>query len=358
MVHKLKACLYDPYLNTLGGGEKYFLTVAESLSNLNYQVDIIWNGDPTVLKSAEIRFGLKLGKVNLIRSQIFSKNQLIQKYLYLREYNLSFVVSDGSLPWLFAKNNYLHFQVPFTHQSSLLDRLKLTLIKKIICNSVFTENYIRRQYLTQNTSVLYPPIDLPIKNKTISKSKQILSVGRFDNILNTKRHDILIEAFKEFSKHTKEYKLILVGGSVDINSQYINKLKSSIAKLPAEIRLNVNPNELISLYQSSSIYWHAAGFGVDEKSNPENTEHFGISIVEAMSYGCLVFAPQKGGIKEIIIDNKNGFFYDTVRELVNKTLKIITQKNQIKLRTNAIKTIRLFGKTHFFNNFKNIINHG
>ena len=352
----LKACLYDPYLNTLGGGEKYFFNLVETLCNANYQVDIIWNGDHNILNQAERRFNLNLSKVKFIRSQIFSQGHLFQKFFFLQKYDLSLVISDGSIPWLFARKNYLHFQVPFRHHSSLLDKLKLALIQKIICNSKFTENYIKLQYITQNTAVLYPPIDLPSKPTTTLKGQQILSVGRFDNILNTKRHDILIQAFKEFYKTNKQYKLILAGGSIDTSSEYINKLKSSVAKLPVELKFNITTDELITLYQNSSIYWHAAGYGVDEKTNPENTEHFGISIVEAMSYGCVVFAPQKGGIKEIINNQKNGYFYETFKELASKTNNYVQQNNPNQIRTQAIKTSKLFEKDNFVKNFKKIIN--
>ena len=35
-----RAAIYDPYLDTLGGGERYCLSVVEFLLQNNYQVDI------------------------------------------------------------------------------------------------------------------------------------------------------------------------------------------------------------------------------------------------------------------------------------------------------------------------------
>ena len=59
-----KAAIYNPYLNTLGGGERYTITFANVLAEAGYDVDIEWN-DPKILKQLSERFGLKL--VNTIK---------------------------------------------------------------------------------------------------------------------------------------------------------------------------------------------------------------------------------------------------------------------------------------------------
>ena len=58
-MHK-RVAIYDPYLDTLGGGERYCLTVAEILLKNNYQVDLFWSGDKTLIEKAEKRFSLNL----------------------------------------------------------------------------------------------------------------------------------------------------------------------------------------------------------------------------------------------------------------------------------------------------------
>ncbi len=45
--------------------------------------------------------------------------------------------------------------------------------------------------------------------------------------------------------------------------------------------------ELADLYARASIFWHAAGLGEDAEDDPNRMEHFGISIVEAMSAGAV-----------------------------------------------------------------------
>jgi len=50
-------------------------------------------------------------------------------------------------------------------------------------------------------------------------------------------------------------------------------------------------------------------------------EHFGISIVEAMASGAVVFAYKGGGPKETILHGKTGYLYSTRKQLIEYTHK-------------------------------------
>ena len=73
--------------------------------------------------------------------------------------------------------------------------------------------------------------------------------------------------------------------------------------------------DLAGLYQEAEIYWHGTGLGTDLEQEPEKAEHFGISLVEAMSAGCVVFAYGSGGPREIITDGVDGFLYSSTEDL-------------------------------------------
>ena len=53
-MHK-RVAIYDPYLDTLGGGERYCLTVAEILLKKGYLVDLFWSGDKDLIEIAETK---------------------------------------------------------------------------------------------------------------------------------------------------------------------------------------------------------------------------------------------------------------------------------------------------------------
>ena len=97
----LRAGIYDPYLDTLGGGERYAVTVAHCLLQKGWGVNIFWD-DRKIQKKIRERFGLNLKGVNFAPN-IFKK-PLFRKYQVLRKYDLIFYISDGSIPFLFANS--------------------------------------------------------------------------------------------------------------------------------------------------------------------------------------------------------------------------------------------------------------
>src|SRR3989339_272253 len=89
-------------------------------------------------------------------------------------------------------------------------------------------------------------------------------------------------------------------------------------------------DQIIDIYGRSKIFWSATGFDVDENKNPEKVEHFGISLIEAMSAGCVPIVYKAGGYKEII-DNENcGFLWENLDELITLTKQIMTDYTKLR----------------------------
>ena len=61
----MRAGIFDPYLDTLGGGERYMMTVAESLVKQGWEVDIFWD-DRGVRQGIEERLGISLKKIKFV----------------------------------------------------------------------------------------------------------------------------------------------------------------------------------------------------------------------------------------------------------------------------------------------------
>src|SRR5690606_27468423 len=154
------------------------------------------------------------------------------------------------------------------------------------------------------SEVIYPYISNEFfQNFSEKKQKYILVVGRFFTQLHAKRQDLAIEWFLELQKLNKctDYKLQLVGSVKDADKPYYDKLQQ-MAKGNENIEFypNVSFKELLQLYKNAEIYWHMTGIDVDEKKYPEKVEHLGITPLEAMASGCIVFAYNAGGLKELI----------------------------------------------------------
>ncbi|MBM3205360.1 glycosyltransferase family 4 protein [Candidatus Shapirobacteria bacterium] len=351
-----KAAIYDPYLDTLGGGERYTLTVADCLNKNDFRVDIFWD-DKSIKSKIEPRLGIKVERINFLPN-IFNKSGNEKKRI-LRNYDLIFFLSDGSIPFLTAKQNLLHFQVPFhgVGGKNLLNRLKLRKIKAIICNSLFTKKFIDQEYGVQG-KVIYPPVNVEAF-KVLKKENLILNVGRFTDLLHQKRQDVLIKAFKDlkarYPQETEDWRLILAGGDKE-GGNFVKKLKTMAIGLPIQIMTNPQFNYLKRLYGQAKIFWTAAGFGIDEEKEPEKVEHFGITTVEAMAAGCVPVVIRKGGQPEIVKEGENGLLWEEEKELVEKTLSLIKKPKEIlRISQKAQKSALAFSEKNFCQKLMNLI---
>lgn len=325
---KNKSLIVSPYLDHLGGGERYMLEIARILENLGHEITIAWDDAKQVTDLAK-KQGIKLSppKLNPQIKKLYFHGKPFKMLKSTKKYDLIFYLSDGSIPLLGGKKNIIHFQVPFQNISkhSILNKFKLIKISHTIVNSQFTKNTIDKEYGIKS-QVIYPPVDLI--NFSKSKKNIILSVGRFEPSLNVKKQNVLIEAFKLLAPTRKKWKLVLAGAAKDDASKFIKSLKDQSDGFDIEIVTNISHAKLHTYYQEAAIYWHAAGYGVNEEKNPELTEHFGITTVEAISAGCVPLVIPKGGQKEIV--HNSIFHWSTPEELAQKTNKIIKNPKQFQ----------------------------
>jgi len=346
------ALIFNPYLDTLGGGEFYTLLVVDFLIKNNFSLEIAWPYKDILAKITQ-RFGLKLEnrvKINNKASSILKKSKnLLQKYLFSKDYQLIFYISDGSIPFLFGKINWLLFQAPFQNVDgrSLLNQIKLRNIHQVLCYSNFVKKFIDKEYKV-DAKVVYPAIsDSFFCLKPIKKENIILSVGRFDQIMNAKKQDVLVSVFKQmFDKGLRNWQLVLLGGLMKENS-YFKTLKKLAHGYPIKIMTNIDFKTLVNYYQKAKIYWHAAGYGENLDLYPEKAEHFGISILEAMVSGAVPLIYNAGGSSEIIGENKE-LLWLSKKDLEDKTKLLINNELLLKrLRQLVAKRAHFFNQENF-----------
>jgi len=349
----MKAGIFDPYLDTIGGGERYALTLAEFLLREGWEVDLFWD-NPKVKKELTERLGLKIDQINF-KPAIFKKS-LLEKVKKLRKYDFIFYLSDGSIPFLFGRKNILHFQVPFhdINGKNFLNKIKLGNIHKIVCNSFFTKKFIDKEFGIES-EVVYPPVAVE-EFKPGEKENIILSVARFTDLLHSKRQDILVEVFKKMvDEGLKDWRLFLIGGAED-GKKLVAKLKKETRGYPIEILTNVSFEELKKNYSKAKIFWHAAGFGIDEEKEPEKVEHFGITPIEAMASGAVPVVIAKGEAPKIIKNELNGFLWSTKEELAKISMTLINRPEKLKEISQNTQTSSLdYSKQIFWRKFHEII---
>ncbi len=341
----MKAAVYNPYLDTMGGGERYSMAVVQALLQAGYKVDLEWKNKEIVSK-LEARFGINIKDA-----------QVVEDIKRGDGYDICFWVSDGSIPLLRARKNWLHFQVPFKNVGgkTLINKMKLFRIAKVICNSQFTKKVIDKEYGV-NSVVFYPPVDIK-KFKAKKKENIVLYVGRFSSLKQAKGQEYLIEVFKKiYDSGLPDWRLILAGGVEVGASDLIPKLRQSAEGYPISIFESPDFSILQDLYGKAKIFWSASGYGIDEEKEPELVEHFGITTVEAMSAKAVPVVYAAGGQKEIVDDGLNGLLWKTKLGLKNKTIKLIHSSRALQeMSKEAQKKSKSYSYERFFQEIHSLL---
>lgn len=336
----VKIGIFDPYLDTLGGGERYMLTAAACLSS-EHEVILFWD-DKGIVSQASEKLGISLEHIAIAKN-IFSRQvPLFQRLIKLKSFNRIIFLSDGSIPFFLSKKLLIHFQfpVPWVNGKSLTTRLKFMGVRRAICNSHYTKHFIDEIFGIKSR-VLYPPAMMISNTAIYDKENIILSVGSFVGLPEGgtfKKHELMINAFKKIVDNgVKDWRLVLVGSPLKKDIGYVKNLHSIVHEYPISILENVAFQDLQSIYKKAKIYWHAAGYGEDLNKYPQRAEHFGITTVEAMGYGVVPVVINAGGQKEIVEDGKSGYLWITEEEFIAKT---ITLMQNVKLRESIGKHAR------------------
>lgn len=345
----MKIAIFHNALDNIGGAEIVDLIMARELKADIYTTNIDKE------KIEKIGFTTKnifsVGKVPI--NAPFRQEAIYWRFKFLnveekfkKKYNFYIIAGDWAMPAaLHHKPNLWYVYSPtreiwdlyeYTRENTLpkfpynLDKYAFDLwvfyrkilnkydsnkIDNLIAISKNVQNRIKK-YLNRNSKIIYPPTET--KKYRYKKYKDYwLSVNR---LINHKRIDLQLKAF---SKMPKE-KLIIVGSYE--KAWHFKKYVDYIEKIKpknVEIKSWISDKELIRLYSECK------GF-----ITTSNKEDYGLTVIEAMASGKPVIAPNEGGYKETVINNKTGILIDNINE--NKIIKAVKRTNE-KLEKNSLK---------------------
>ena len=392
-----KIGIYNPYLQTKGGGERMSLALAETLAADDTSEVFLVTHSNTDLDMLAKYFDLDLHKLKL---KIIRTDNLFLKLvarLHLPSMARNFFFDTTTLRALKKEkfdvfvNSCYHSNMPSPSPNGVylcmfpqtlenndvtigfvkrmyLDTMRVVnrvfmhprhkyptdTYKLVISISEFTKSYVKKLW-HRSGPILYPVCEDMKQKNQLSKQKIILHVGRFfENAGNNhhKRQDMLIESFANLKDlHKDGWELHFVGSvAEDVGAlKYILELMKNAQGLPIHFHFNSSFGELKDLYNKATIYWHATGFGSDIDESPERQEHFGISTVEAMSTGTIPIVINTAGQKEIITNGGDGYLWDTQDELITQTRLVAGMENaeRKKISNNAEDSAKRFNATSF-----------
>lgn len=354
--------LSENLLGDSGGAESYGAHMAQTLSE-KYDVTIVSKKGYTDKDNVQNKYNLKsinietvdcaegCTKVGRVLSRLAMREQ-IKTLLKNGQYDLFINTNSNRMPGFteipcvhlihFPKPNYNNY-----FPKLIGDRLNHKYINSynlFLANSIFTKKWIH-SYWGIDAKVLYPPIYTePIANTSKDlgiRENIILMVGRINPIKKIKE---AAEVFcSGIGKKYPDYSLHIIGNKDKSELDYYEEIKGLLNTNKIFMHTDIDYSELISWYRKAKIFWHFAGYMIDEDSDPENMEHFGMTTVEAMTQGCVPVVINKAGQKESVKDGYDGFRWSTVEELNIKTEQLISDNYLLNIMSlNAIEDSKRF----------------
>jgi glycosyltransferase involved in cell wall biosynthesis len=164
----------------------------------------------------------------------------------------------------------------------------------VIAICPYSERHVKQSWEVDSpTHVIYPAIDPALYART-EKKKKIISIGHFfeEQDGHSKNQHILAQAFDGLDG----YELLLAGNATNSDTAYVRKVRRAAEGKNIRIEINRSNGFLKAELGSSSHFWHANGYN---RSEPHQTEHFGIVVLEAIASGVVPIVHASGGAAEI-----------------------------------------------------------
>ncbi len=308
----MKIAIINEYLTSYGGAEKTFKVLADIFEDAELFTLFY---DPKIKKQL-----LPIRRINASFLQklpkFFKKHyQLLLPFLPiaaetidLRDFDIVISTSHSFIKGIITRPKTTHICYCFSPTRYLWDKSRKNILlhyfrvwdrqaservdKFIACSETVKQRIYK--YYKRDSVVIYPPVQFPISNFKFPNKSQF-SNDQFPNefylivsqLRRYKRIDIAIEAFNKLG-----LPLIIIGdGSEKLNLQRMAKKNIKFLGFQSDEKVR-------EYYQNCTAFIFPT------------EDDFGITPVEAMSYGKPVLAFRKGGATETVIEGKTGEFFD------------------------------------------------
>jgi len=306
-----------------------------------------------------IKLFRKYRKANLV-NDFMSQNQ-----------NIRAIIVDHWKSLELLKENYLNkFKTICLLHSKEINHEKGTQLNKrmlkstnkakfIVANSNFTKELaIKNGIDPSKIHVIFPGIKIPkiIDNKYIMEAKKmysdsfpkIITVARLDK---RKGHDKILMVIKNLKSKFPKIKYICIGFGDEENN--LIKLSKELSLEKEVIFLkDINENLKLALISESNL------FLMPSRIEKKSVEGFGISFMEAASYGVGSIGGKDGGASDAISHNKTGLICDgnDLNSIYTAVINFFENKKFESFGKEALKFSEDFHWNKIVKNYLNLIN--
>lgn len=340
----LKVAILNNYLGTWGGGERSTYANAAAFAALGFEVEVVtFEARLPTLEEIEKFFGpghtgfqLRQLHAPVTKADEVLRRYLLDKAIFVNHCAGSVFVNPCPLGLYIV-------MFPFQDAGEWVRSYQ-----HFICNSEYTRLHtLQRWGRDLSTHTVYPAAGdayAPSERRT----PEILNIGRFNWRGHAKNQDIMVKAFADIADILPSgWRLILMGklNPLPDNLIAMEALKRRCRRMPIAFELNVSEERKRELLSRASVYWHGTGVG---RTEPEEMEHYGISVVEAMRAGIVPVCFNRGGPTEIVEHAKSGFLYRDVEELKTYTLALVSREGlRQRMSSEAVDRAHSFSRSIF-----------
>ncbi len=311
---------------------------------------------------------VRVGGIKLLRK--YRKASLVNNFIKDNA-NIRAIITDHWKSLELLKDNYLKKSKTFCliHSKEINHELGSSnnkrLIKStnkanfIIANSSFTKELAIKVGINKSKiHIIFPGIYEPkkIHDDALEKAKEIynnafpkiITVARLDK---RKGHDKILMLIKNLKVKFPKIKYICIGyGEEEKNLLALSK-ELSIENEVTFLK-NINEDLKVSLISESNL------FLMPSIKVKKSVEGFGISFIEAASYGVGSIGGKEGGASDAISHNKTGLICDgdDLNSIYESVVNFLNNENYIKYGKNAKEFSKNFYWNKIIKNYLKLIN--
>ncbi|WP_432629598.1 glycosyltransferase family 4 protein [Brotaphodocola sp.] len=237
--------------------------------------------------------------------------------------------------FVYVHNTYHEIITEKKYRKKIYDNLLkrsdgIIAISKWVKQSVLSNVSIPEKKIKVIYNGVVCPENIGVINGKLHRPVQLIYIGR---LIEKKGVQVLLDAYSKIAEKDN-YQLNIIG-----DGPYKQDLEKRAKMLGLEhnVLFHGMQRNIDEWLRNADVFIHPAIW----------EEGFGISIIEAMSYGKICIASRKGAIPEIITDGDNGFLVESGNsdELVKKIIDVcsnITEEQRAQIANNAKDHVQKF----------------
>lgn len=259
------------------------------------------------------------------------------------------------VPYVFTSHSLGIFLEGYNKERADCEKIVMSSANFVTASTDYEEDLISESYQIDKQKIkqIKPGVDfeLFLPDESIERENFLLSIGR---IQQQKGQLEILNFLNSFKKIENNFKCYFVGGpSGSSGKEYLTELKEGVKELNLDTHVeflgNLPQVNIKNLLNRSKLLIHTSQF-----------ETFGLVAIEANSMGVPVLTTNNGSMKEIIVNNENGYLAENLVDgNVNTFVKDVlnNDKKFDEIKMNCIEKSKKYDWLETAKNTENLYRH-